>query len=96
MEGRKEGRKEDVLVVLDVLRQDVEVQHAVILAADGERRSLCGHLVSRNIQYKTFIQQDIPAHNIQSARIFQYKIFNLQGYSSTKYSVSKDIPIQNI
>ena len=87
MEGRKEGRKEDVLVVLDVLRQDVEVQHAVILAADGERRSLCGHLVSRNIQYKIFNQQgysstkysickDIPVQHIQSARIFQYKIFS--------------------
>ena len=43
--------------------------------------------------------------NIQSVRIFQYKIFSQQGhsfqykifgkqgYSSTKYSVSRDIPV---
>jgi hypothetical protein len=28
--------------------------------------------------------------------IFQYKVFSQYGYSSTKYSVSRDIPVQNI
>jgi uncharacterized protein YjdB len=28
--------------------------------------------------------------------MFQYKIFSQQGHSSTKYSVSRDIPVQNI
>jgi hypothetical protein len=39
---------------------------------------------------------DSPVKNIQPARIFQYKIFSQHGYSSTIYSVSMDIPVQNI
>jgi hypothetical protein len=46
---------------------------------------------------------DIPVQNIQSVGIFQYKIFqsigifkytilSQYGYSSTKYSASKDVP----
>jgi hypothetical protein len=37
---------------------------------------------------------DTLVQNIQSVRIFQYTIFSQQGYSSTKYSVSRDIPVQ--
>jgi hypothetical protein len=40
------------------------------------------------------VSQDIPVQHIQQARIFQYKIFSQQGYFSTKYSASKDIPVQ--
>jgi hypothetical protein len=32
---------------------------------------------------------------MQSEWIFQYKISSQYGYSSTKYPVSKDIPVQN-
>jgi hypothetical protein len=28
--------------------------------------------------------------------MFQYKMFSQEGYSSTKYSARKDIPVQNI
>ena len=41
---------------------------------------------TRIFQYKLFIQ---------SVGVFQYKIIS-QGYSSTKHSVSRDIPVQNI
>jgi hypothetical protein len=39
---------------------------------------------------------DFPGQNIQSVGIFQYKIFSQYGYLSTKYSVSRDIPVQNV
>jgi hypothetical protein len=53
---------------------------------------------------------DIPVQNIQSVKIFQYKIFSrykysstehsvsrdISGQSSTKYSVGKDVSVQNI
>jgi hypothetical protein len=47
-------------------------------------------------QDKIFNQWDIPVQNIQSAGLVQYKLFSQQGYSSTKYSVSRISPVQNI
>jgi hypothetical protein len=41
-------------------------------------------------------KRPISVPNIQSVRIFQYRTFSQYGYSSTKFSVSRDIPVQNI
>jgi hypothetical protein len=35
----------------------------------------------------------IPVQNIYSVKIFQYQKLSQYGYSSTKYSASKDIPV---
>jgi hypothetical protein len=42
------------------------------------------------------VSKDGPVETIQSARIFQFKVFSRSGYSSTKYLASKDIPRRNI
>ena len=41
------------------------------------------------------VQHIQSVQNIQSVRIFQYKIFSGEGYFSTKYSVDKVISVQN-
>ena len=39
---------------------------------------------------------DIPVQNTRPAGIFQYKLLSQQGYSSTTYSASRDIPARRV
>ena len=77
-----------------------------------DHHALDGHLVHSNTNFNTLthyvkpdlirfrprtgISRDIPVRKCQSVRTFQYTIFSQYGYSSPNYSISKDIPVQNM
>jgi hypothetical protein len=42
------------------------------------------------------VSRVIPVQTMQSAGLFQYKMFSQQDHACAKYAVSRDVPVQNI
>jgi hypothetical protein len=48
------------------------------------------------VQWLQQVNGAVEIHGAVVSRDIPVQIFSQQGYSSTKYSVSRDIPVQNI
>jgi hypothetical protein len=49
----------------------------------------------RIFHYKILVRKDTPVRDIRSVGIFQYERFSMHRHYSTKYSVRRDIRVQN-